>query len=141
MTRTSEPSPQELGWEPLCSSKTYPSEGGTRLTGDLRNKFTELTLLDAASFDREGPIWISDYEDAPGFHAVAVLYSDAWGRTSGTFTATRRGSHRSGLNCCIALWGDKPRGTPRIVQTYCARGHARTDCARSTGRPGDACAR
>jgi hypothetical protein len=75
----SEPSPQELGWEPLCSSKTYPGEGEMRLTGDLRNKFTELRLLEAAPFDRKGPIWISDYEDAPGFHAVAVLYSDAWG--------------------------------------------------------------
>jgi hypothetical protein len=78
-TRASDQSPQELGWEPLCSSKTYPSEGGMRLTGDLRNKFTELTLLDAGSFDREGPVWTRDCEDFPGFHAVAVLYSDAWG--------------------------------------------------------------
>jgi hypothetical protein len=53
---TSGPPPQEFGWEPLCSSKSYPSEGGMRLTGDLRNKFTELMLLDATSFDSDGPI-------------------------------------------------------------------------------------
>jgi hypothetical protein len=74
-----------------------------RLTGDLRNKFTELTLLDAASFDREGPIWTSDCEDAPGFHAVAVLYSDAWGAHERYLHAYETLSLRSGLNCSIAL--------------------------------------
>jgi hypothetical protein len=49
------------------------------LTGDLRNRFTELTLLDTTSFDREGPIWIRTCVEAPGFYEVAVLYSDAWG--------------------------------------------------------------
>jgi len=29
------------------------SAGEVRLTGDVRGKFTELTLLEAASFDRE----------------------------------------------------------------------------------------
>jgi len=79
VTRTSEPSPQELGWEPLCSSRVEQRKGVMQLIGDLANKLTELTLLEAASFDRKGPIWTSEYEDAPGLYAIAVLYSDAWG--------------------------------------------------------------
>jgi hypothetical protein len=50
-----------------------------QLIGDLGNNLTELTLFEAASFDRKGPIWTSEYEDAPGFYAIAVLYSDVWG--------------------------------------------------------------
>jgi hypothetical protein len=79
VTRTNDPSPQELGWEPLCSSRVEQREGVLQLIGDLENRLTELTLFEASSFDRKGPIWTSEYEDAPGFFAIAVLYSDAWG--------------------------------------------------------------
>jgi hypothetical protein len=45
------------------------------LTGDVRGKFTELSLFDAPSFDHDGPIWTGAHEDAPGFVEIAVLRS------------------------------------------------------------------
>jgi hypothetical protein len=75
-TRTIEPSPQEEGWEPLCSSKTHVSEGRMVLTGDLGGQFTELWLFDVPTFDRDGPILTRAREEAPGFHVIAVLRSD-----------------------------------------------------------------
>jgi hypothetical protein len=46
------------------------------LTGDVRDKFTELSLLERAYFDRDGPIWTKARDGAPGFFDVAVLRSD-----------------------------------------------------------------
>ena len=48
------------------------------LTGDVRDKFTELSLFDCAYFDRDGPIWTKEREAAPGFFDIAVLRSDPW---------------------------------------------------------------
>jgi hypothetical protein len=77
-TRTppAQPSPQAQGWAPLCSSKIYVISKRTLLTGDVRDKFTELSLLERAYFDRDGPIWIKARDDTPGFFDVAVLRSD-----------------------------------------------------------------
>lgn len=50
------PSWRELGWGPLVSIKSYISDNFVVLTGDVRNKFLELSLLDAGTFDRDGPV-------------------------------------------------------------------------------------
>jgi hypothetical protein len=52
-------------------------EGRLLLTGDVEGKFTELSLFDTARFDRDGPILTRAEESAPGFHKIAVLWSDA----------------------------------------------------------------
>jgi hypothetical protein len=74
-----EVSPDELGWEPLVSGKTYSNEGRVLLTGDVQGKFTELSLFGGDFFDRDGPIWTRPRQDAPGFFDIAVLWSDPWG--------------------------------------------------------------
>jgi hypothetical protein len=46
------------------------------LTGDVRGKFTELSLFDVPTFDRDGPVLTRPHEAGPGFHVIAVLRSD-----------------------------------------------------------------
>jgi hypothetical protein len=46
------------------------------LTGDVRDKFTELSLFGQPYFDRDGPVWTKARENAPGFFDIAVLQSD-----------------------------------------------------------------
>jgi hypothetical protein len=73
--RKPEPQWRQEGWEPLLSAKVYKRNDRILLTGDMRSKFTELWLLDAGAFDREGPVLARACEDAPGFFEIAVLQS------------------------------------------------------------------
>jgi hypothetical protein len=64
------------GWEPLCSSWVVETGGRTVLTGDLGGKSAELSLLNMAKFDHDGPVFVRAHERAPGLHIVAVLQSN-----------------------------------------------------------------
>jgi hypothetical protein len=76
-TATTRPSSVNDGWAPVSSHKICVRDGRLQLTGDWRDKFTELSLLGRAYFDQDGPVWAKVRQNAPGFFDLAVLRSDA----------------------------------------------------------------
>ena len=109
-----EPSPREPGWEPLTSSKTYKSQEQRTLTGDIKGRFTELSLVHPVHFDHDGPIWTRERDDAPGVFEVTALQSSLLETKPQTFSAVERKLLPLGAAVLSALFDDDPKALAAV---------------------------
>jgi hypothetical protein len=98
--------PREPGWEPITSSRIHVSRGRKVLSGDIKNRFNELSSIDPVSFDYDGPIWAREREDAPGVFQVSALLSGLEDTKPQNFSAVEKRLLPLGRDILAALADD-----------------------------------